>query len=40
MSTELTTEQVADLVAIKKLVIQYGKGMIAFTLAKQEVEWV
>jgi hypothetical protein len=27
MSTELTTEQVADLVAIKKLVIQYGKGI-------------
>tara|TARA_Y100000004_G_scaffold193091_1_gene254922 strand:- start:13815 stop:14558 length:744 start_codon:yes stop_codon:yes gene_type:complete len=25
MSTELTTEQVADLVAIKKLAIQYGK---------------
>lgn len=27
MSTELTTEQVADLVAIKKLAIQYGKNI-------------
>ncbi len=27
MSTDLTTEQVADLVAIKKLAIDYGKGI-------------